>query len=426
MNSKFCSLIILKNYGLLLNLLQEEKNNSSNGFQGSFEKLERIKYPNLIPLWIAIFIDILGFSILIPFLPIFVEIFETNEFIIGLLLATNAMFSFFFAIILGKLSDKFGRKPLLLISQIGTMVGFLMLAFSTSLEMLFLSRIVDGIFGGNYPIAKAIISDSVPPKDRPIQMTNVGVCHVLSSLIGPGLGGVLSIWGIMAPGIVAAGLSLFTIIITIFLLKETWPKHNRVKKDKDKVKIKIRKNKNAMFLLTQWGFHTVSFIIYVSTFSLFAASVLGLDGFQIGMLLMLSGIFRAIIRFTLFKPTLNKLGLNKMLKLGLGIFTVIFFLIGFTQYWQQALILLLFVSFAASCTRGTLSSKITESVTPKEQGKINGYSSALDSFAQIIGPLLGGFILWAFEPYWLGIIMSIFSLVAFFMAFKKLNLKTTK
>ncbi|MCK4239117.1 MAG: MFS transporter, partial [Candidatus Lokiarchaeota archaeon] len=137
-------------------------------------------------------------------------------------------------------------------------------------------------------------------------------------------------------------------------------------------------------------------------------------------------IFRAIIRFTLFKPTLNKLGLNKMLKLGLGIFTVIFFLIGFTQYWQQALILLLFVSFAASCTRGTLSSKITQSVTPKEQGKINGYSSALDSFAQIIGPLLGGFILWALEPYWLGIIMSIFSLVAFFMAFKKLNLKTNK
>jgi DHA1 family tetracycline resistance protein-like MFS transporter len=379
-----------------------------------------------MPLWIAVFIDILGFSILIPFLPFFVEVFETNEFVVGLLLATNAMASFIFAPILGKLSDIYGRRPLLLISQIGTMIGFLMLAFSTTLEMLFFSRIVDGIFGGNFPIAKAIISDSVPPKDRPLQMTNVGLMHVLASLIGPGLGGILSFWGLIVPGLLAAGLSLFTIIITIFLLKETWPKDKRIKKLKEKLNIKIRNNPNAVYLLTQWGFHTVSFTIYVSTISLFASSVLGLDAFEIGILLMISGVFRAIIRFSIFKPILNKIGVDNMIKLGLILFLITFFLIGFVQTWWQAFIILLFISFAASCTRGPLSSKITQSVTPKEQGKINGYSSALDSFSQIIGPTFGGFILWAFEPYLLGISTSLLALVAFLMAFKKIDLLQDK
>ncbi len=275
--------------------MQKEKNNSSKGFQGTLEKSKRIKYPNLFPLWIAIFIDILGFSLLIPLSDFILNTYGTTPFMVGLILATNAIFSFIFAPILGKLSDKFGRRPLLLISQIGTMIAFLILAFSNSLELIFLSRIVDGVFGGNFPIAKAIISDSVPPRDRGVQMTNVGIMHVLASLIGPGLGGVLSIWGTLASGLVAAGLSFLTIIVTIFFLKESWPKHKRGATHKSNEKFKLRNNKNAIYLLTQWGFHTVSFMVYIISFALFASIVLGLNGFQVGILLMISGIFRAII-----------------------------------------------------------------------------------------------------------------------------------
>jgi MFS family permease len=382
----------------------------------------------------AVFIDILGFSILVTILPTFIEdifilfpdISESLEiFITGLILSINAIFTFIFAPILGKLSDKYGRRPLLLISQFGTALGFLLMAFSTSLTLLIISRIIDGIFGGNFPIAKAIISDAVPPKDRALQMTNIGVCHVLASLAGPALGGILYNFNglkMFPPGLVSTILSVITMIITIWLLKETWTKKRREINSRYKIKLKLTKNKTALYLLVQWGFHTVSFMIYMTTIALFAYRILELSAFETGILLSISGIFRAILRFTTFKPILKFLGENKTLILGLGMFVGVFFLIGFVQNQIQFLIILLFVSFAASCTRGVFISKITRSVSPKEQGKINGYSTSLDSFAQIIGPIFGSFLL-GFSPYLFGIFTAILSLVAFLMVFKKLDLR---
>ena len=384
------------------------------------------KYPNLSPLWIAVFIDIIGFSMILPMAPFIAKEFNIHIFIMGIALSVNAMFSFIFGPILGKLSDKFGRKPLLLISQFGTCVGFILLAFSNSIWMIIISRVVDGVFGGNFPIAKAIIGDEVPPKDRSIQMANIGVAHVLASLIGPGLGGTLfSIGGILLPGLFAAGLSVFTMIITIFILEETWPKSKRqlYHEMKTKIVLKIRKNKNAMHCLTLWGFHTASFMIAMSSLSFFAEIVFGLEAFEIGLLLMISGIFRATIRFTLFKPAITKLGENNAIKVGLGMFLVTFLIVGFSINVIMFLILILFISFAASLTRGPLNSRISQSVSPREQGKINGYSSGLDSFAQIIGPLTGTFMLGFFAPYYLSFVIGSIALVPFLMSFKTIELK---
>jgi len=141
---------------------------------------KKIKYPQIFPLWIGLFVDILGFYIIIPFLPLFIKVFNTTPFVIGLILATNAFFTLIFAPIWGKVSDKIGRKPVLIISQMGTFSAFILLAFSDSILMLFIARMVDGIFGGNFPMVKSIISDTVPPKDRGPQMANVGVIHVLA------------------------------------------------------------------------------------------------------------------------------------------------------------------------------------------------------------------------------------------------------
>ncbi|MGV9173095.1 MAG: MFS transporter, partial [Promethearchaeia archaeon] len=230
------------------------------------------EYESLTPLWIGLFIDILGFYIIIPFLPTFIEVFETTPFVIGLLLATNAVFTLVFAPIWGNISDRIGRKPVLLISQAGTFTAFMILAFSNSLELLFIARIVDGVFGGNFPIVKAIITDTVPPKDRGLQMTNVGVVHVLAGLVGPGLGGILSVIRILGPefpmataGLVASAMSLATVFITAFFVKESWTKSLREKAKKEiEVKLKLRDNKSALYLLAQYGFHTFSFTLYVS------------------------------------------------------------------------------------------------------------------------------------------------------------------
>ncbi|MFX1378005.1 MAG: MFS transporter [Promethearchaeota archaeon] len=384
------------------------------------------KYPKLSPLWIAVFIDIIGFSMILPMGPFIAESFSIPIFIMGIILSVNAMFSFIFGPILGKLSDKYGRRPLLLISQAGTFLGFILLAFSGSIWLLIVSRVIDGIFGGNFPIAKAVIGDVVPPKDRSIQMANIGVAHVLASLIGPGLGGMLfSIGGLLLPGLFAAVLSLITMIITISILNETWPKETRELNHqlKKEIVINITKNKGAIWYLILWGFHTASFMIAMASLSFFAQIVFGIKAFEIGILLMISGIFRAIVRFTLFKPTIMKLGENNAIILGLGMFLISFFLLGFSINLVMFFILIMIISFAASLTRGPLNSKISQSVSPMEQGKINGFSSGLDSFAQIIGPLLGTIMLDFFAPYFLGFLISSVALVPFLMGFKKIQLK---
>jgi len=312
------------------------------------------KYRMLAPLWIAIFIDVLGFTILFPLVGFFSELFNTSDIVIGFIFSVNAMFGFVFGPILSKLSDKYGRRPLLLISQFGTLLAFVLTAFSDSLWMLVIARMIDGMFGGNFPIAKAIISDKVPPKDRGIQMANVGIAYVLASLIGPAIGGIsFTFFGLLGPGLFAAGLTVITILLTTLMLKETWPKEKRLHyhKIKTEVTLKVRENKNALFMLVLWAFHTISFTIIMTSISFFSVNVLNLSVLDVSFVYMISGIFRAGIRFTLFKPTIKKLGESNAIRVGLAIFLISFFLIGFSTNVVIIVIIFLFVSFAASLTR---------------------------------------------------------------------------
>ncbi|MFW9818464.1 MAG: MFS transporter [Candidatus Thorarchaeota archaeon] len=390
------------------------------------------KYPELFALWTGLFVDILGFYIIIPYLPALITIYNTNAVVISLLLGSNAVFTLFSAPIWGRLSDKFGRRPILLIAEAGTCSAFLILAFSNSLTLLFVARIVDGIFGGNYPITKAIITDSVEPKDRGLQMTNIGVAHTLAGLVAPAIGGFLSIFLIFGPdyplalpGLVSACLSFSTIIITLFFIKESWPKSKRKLTQKHvKIKLKLRKNKDALYLLTQFAFHTFSFIMYVSTLSLFIGLILGLDTVGVSLLLTVSGISRAIVRFTFLKPTIRVLGEKKTKILGLSILVITFILVGiFGTFYREIwifIVLMVGVSYGVSCARGLMMSKVTEAVSPKEAGKINGITTTLDSIAQIFGPFLGAFLIQEFDPYLFGLLMGVIAIIALAMSFKNI------
>jgi predicted MFS family arabinose efflux permease len=181
----------------------------------------------------------------------------------------------------------------------------------------------------------------------------------------------------------------------------------------------IWKNKTARFLLIQWGFHTLSFMIYISCISLFASLKLGLDARQMGLLLMVSGIVRVFVRFAIFVPLLNRLGDKNTSLVGLGVFVVVFFLLGYVENQIQFALILCAVSFAASCSRGILTGFLSRAVKPWEQGKAMGMSASLDSFAQIVGPLAGGFILGSLPVWMYGGLASAFALGAFLMAFKR-------
>lgn len=397
-----------------------------------------LEYPRLTPLWIAVFVDILGFSIILPFLPFFMEEFNTSPFVIGLLLSSNAIFGFFFGPILGKLSDNYGRKPLLLISQAGTIAGFVLLALSTNIQMLFIARIVDGIFGGQFPISKAVIGDVVPPQERPKQMTNIGVTFTLAFLIGPAIGGSLASFGIIAPAILASILALFTFLFTAIFLKESLPikvegkrlenldmhNINDIKDftfNNDGKKSSLWRNSRVITLLIQYSLLVLAAGVFQTTFSLFGALRLNLNAQIIGFLLSAMGIFQVVFRTFVFNRMRNYLGDPKTALIGLGSFILAYFLLGFVMEVWQLIIVLFYISFCGATSRGITIGFTSRVVDFRNQGKIMGITSSLDNLSQILGPLLGGILLSISNGFVFGIVLSTLSIIPFIISFQVLK-----
>src|SRR4026208_913911 len=177
----------------------------------------------LVVIFTTVFIDLLGFGIVIPVLPYYAEgtQFNGTPRTVGLLFASYSIMQLIFSPVLGRLSDKYGRRPVLLISILGTGLGFLILGFATTLWMLFLGRIIDGISGGNISTAQAYIADITTKENRAKGMGLIGAAFGLGFVFGPAIGGVLSRWGIHVPFFFAAALCFANALLLFFRLPET-------------------------------------------------------------------------------------------------------------------------------------------------------------------------------------------------------------
>jgi len=391
---------------------------------------EKKKYRNLNPLWISVFVDILGFSIVLPFLPFFIAEFNTSPAVIGFLLSSNAIFGFFFGPLLSKLSDTYGRKPMMLISLAGTCVGFIILIFSNNIIVLLISRIIDGVFSGQFPIAKAIIGDVVAPEDRPKQMTNIGITFGLAFLIGPAIGGMLSSFGFIGPGILATILTGVSLVYTSVYLKESLPskleaakwQQNLITIPKTVIKSSsIWKSKKTLILVTQYGFIAMAGGILQTTFSLFAGIRLGLEPLIVGILLTLLGVYQIIFRLLVFNRLRSKIGDPNTALVGLGTYVISYLLFAFiTQAWELV-ILLFFLSFAGSTSQGIITGFTSRSVDKQNQGKIMGITTGIENIAQIIGPIVGGILLSFNGNFPYALVLSFLSALPFILGFQVLK-----
>src|SRR5467141_3042804 len=182
-----------------------------------------MKRSPLFVIFITVFIDLVGFGIVIPVLPYYAEAsrFGATPREVGLLFASYSVMQLIFSPVLGRLSDKYGRRPILITSLLGTCLGFLFLGFATTLWMLFIGRIIDGISGGNISTAQAYIADVTTKEDRAKGMGLLGAAFGLGFIFGPAIGGILSRWGTAVPFFFAAGLCFANATLLYFTLPET-------------------------------------------------------------------------------------------------------------------------------------------------------------------------------------------------------------
>ena len=177
----------------------------------------------LLPIFLIVCVDVLGFTIILPLLPFYAEHFGASPTTVGLLVSTYAFCQLIAGPMLGRISDRVGRRPLLLVSQMGTFIGFLILAFADSLWMVFLSRIIDGLTAGNLSLAQAYISDVTEPENRAKSFGLIGIAFGMGFLVGPGVSGFLAQFSYQYPIFAAAGLSFTSILCTYFLLPSSKP-----------------------------------------------------------------------------------------------------------------------------------------------------------------------------------------------------------
>lgn len=363
-----------------------------------------MKRSPLVVIFTTVFIDLVGFGIVIPVLPFYAEgtRFNATPRTVGLLFASYSVMQLLFSPILGRLSDKHGRRPVLLVSIIGTGIGFLILGFATTLWMLFLGRILDGITGGNISTAQAYIADVTTKEDRAKGMGLLGAAFGLGFVLGPAIGGILSRWGIAVPFLFAAGLCFANAILLYFTLPETvTPDHPaRVSAAGGRgfnQLIQSIAQPRLGFVLAIYFLFIVAFSIMTTSFSLYTIFRFGYDAQHTGYLFAYVGIIAVIIQGGLIGRLVKRFGELPLVITGAICFAGSLFAIPYVGPRTGGLVALLIgggiFSMGNSLATPALTSLASKSVGAAEQGSVLGVTQSAASLARAVGPSLAAVLI---------------------------------
>jgi MFS transporter, DHA1 family, tetracycline resistance protein len=267
------------------------------------QPVEKLEFKRILPILVIVFVDLLGLSIIIPLMPLYAARFSATPFVIGVLQATYPLMQFLGAPILGHLSDRFGRKPVLVVSQIGTLAGFILLGFSNTLLLLFISRIIDGLSGANISTAQAAISDSTNERTRTQGLGLIGAAFGMGFILGPVIAFiVLAATGqnYQAVAFTAAFFSLASIFLTLFWFRET--KTSDSPSASERRTFSFAAMSSALrrpqigFLVFLMFFYQIAFGGYEQLFSLFTLTQLGMDARDTSGLFVLAGLFIVVVQ----------------------------------------------------------------------------------------------------------------------------------
>lgn len=365
-----------------------------------------MKRSPLLVIFVTVFIDLVGFGIVIPILPYYVLEFGASPAALGMLLASYSVAQLIFSPILGRLSDKHGRRPLLLLSIVGTGIGFLVMGWATALWMLFAGRILAGITGGNISIAQAYVADVTTPENRARGMGLFGAAFGLGFIFGPAIGGIMSKFGgVHVPVIFAGALSFANAALLYFALPETvTPDHpaRATVRGWSHFFAQLRQRQLAVVLLIYFLF-VVSFSIMTTTFTPYTIYRFDYDALDNGYLFAYIGTLSAFIQGVLVGRLVRRFGETALVVTGALVLSVSLLVLPFigpapSGGLPALLALLTAFSVGNSLATPSISSLASKSAGAAEQGGVLGATQSAASLARAVGPFLGGWLIYSQSP----------------------------
>lgn len=378
---------------------------------------------NLMIIALIAVVNALGYGIIIPILYSYSKKFGLSDFDNGLLFSLFSICQFISTPIIGRLSDKYGRKPLLLASISGTALSFILMAFAPNAAILFLARALDGITAGNIPVASAVISDTTDPKDRAKGFGIIGASFGFGFIFGPAITGLTAGWGQTTPFIIAAGISLLAVILTAWLLPETNKHLGEVKQGKIfdfKKLFQALFDPNVGITLLIAFFYAVSFSLFYFAFQPFSVKHLHLSVNQISIVFVLFGIMGLFVQMVLIGQLVKRFGAKKTFSGAFLVMGLAFIGMFFSGTVVPFIAASLFLGLANSLAQPVISTILSQETDEKSQGTIMGISYSYMSIGQIVGPILGGVLATFFltAPFLAGSFMAFLCL---YLSFKVLK-----
>jgi DHA1 family tetracycline resistance protein-like MFS transporter len=359
-----------------------------------------MKRSPLAIIFLTVFIDLVGFGIVLPLLPYYAESYGASSLTIGLLSASYSLMQFLFTPIWGRLSDRYGRRPLILVSLAGSCIGFLIFGLAGTLPALFIGRIVAGIAGAIIPTTNAYIADVTPPEGRAKGMGLVGAAFGLGFILGPAIGGILAPYGYNKPVLLASMLAGLNLILAYFKLPESLTEAARSRAQSRRFDLKTLGEALShpriapllgMYLVVIFAFSNME-----ATFGLLNEHRYGLTARQTGYLFAFIGILMSVMQGVLVGRLVRSMGERRLIVL--GTFTMIFGLglMPFAPNIPAYCLVLTLLSFGAGINNPSITALLSKSCDIDEQGGIMGVAQSMASMGRILGPMWGGY---AFEAF---------------------------
>ncbi|WP_221568343.1 MFS transporter [Alkalihalobacillus sp. TS-13] len=366
-------------------------------------------------LFLVMFMVMVGFGIIIPVLPFLAEEVGGSPFELGLLMAVYSIMQLLFAPMWGRISDRIGRKPVMMLGVAGLAISFFIMAMADSLWVLFAARIIGGFLSSaNMPTTMAYAADITTPENRGKGMGIIGAATGLGFIFGPAIGGVFSKTSLSMPFYVAGISSIITLILVLILVKESLPaeKRNEFSRKRDSVWKAFEGPLSILFILQL--IVTLSLAGLEATFAYFAADKAGITTVQLGYIFMIMGLGSAIVQGGLVGPMTKRFGEGAVIRVGITVSAIGFVLILFSRdFWTTTLFLTVF-GLGNGVIRPAISALLTKR-SDTGYGSVTGLLSSFDSFGRIAGPPLGGllFSIAIGLPFISGAILSIFALLLY-------------